>query len=181
MEKLFKRTGYLSLLSSVLYFILALLLINHPTGVLKIVVYLIGTFFILIGIYKIISYFIYKSNYMFYDYNLFYGIFAILLGILVFIYNGVVAGLLGIIFGIWIIISGLHALRFSLRLKNLDVHPYIYSLLASILILVCGIYIVVAPSVAVITLGLVLLIYSILDIFENLIFIANLNKIIKMK
>ena len=56
MKDLFKKSGYLSLLSSILFLILGVLLINNPGGIVEFISYIIGGVFLAMGIFKIITY-----------------------------------------------------------------------------------------------------------------------------
>ena len=67
----------------------------------------------------------------------------------------------------------------SIRLKGTDTGYWILSLLLSILIFVAGIYIIFAPGTILVTLGIILIAYSIMDIIESILFMANMNKLLK--
>lgn len=179
MRDMFKKSGYISLLSSILFLILGILLINNPAGVAQFVSYIIGIILIIMGIYKIISYFTSKDAYIFYDYNLIYGSLCVILGILVILCGGAIASFFRIAIGIWIILSGISRINLSFKIKDTGVNYWFLSLLISILILIAGIYVMFAPGTILITLGVVLVIYSIMDIIENIIFIVNMKKFFK--
>ena len=55
-EKIMKKTGWTSLLSSIVFAILGIILITNPEGTVKFVSAILGIMFILAGAYKIISY-----------------------------------------------------------------------------------------------------------------------------
>ena len=56
-EKIMKKTGWTSLLSSIVFAILGIILITNPEGTVKFVSAILGIMFILAGAYKIISYY----------------------------------------------------------------------------------------------------------------------------
>ena len=179
MKDLFKRSGYLSLLSSILFFLLGIALINNPEGIVSFISYIIGGILIVMGLFRIFSYFTSKDSYVFYDYNLMYGTLCVITGILVIVCGGVIASFFRIIIGIWIILSGVNKINLSFRLKDSGVSYWLLSLLISILILIAGIYVIFAPGSLLVTLGIILVSYSIMDIIENIIFIINMNKFFK--
>lgn len=61
-EKIMKKTGWTSLLSSIVFAILGIILITNPEGTVKFVSAILGIMFILAGAYKIISYYQTKEN-----------------------------------------------------------------------------------------------------------------------
>ena len=179
MKNLFKKAGFMSILSSILFLLLGILLVVNPNYIVQAVSYIIGTLLIVIGIVKIISYFTSKGDYLFYDYRLIYGALCVILGILIMVSGSAIASFFRIIIGIWIILSGIARLDLSVRLKGADTGYWILSLLLSILIFVAGIYIIFAPGTILVTLGIILSAYSVMDIIESIIFMANMNKLLK--
>lgn len=179
MRNLFKKAGYLSILSSILFLILGILLINNPEQIVQVVSFIIGGILLIMGIFRIISYFTSKDAYVFYDFNLIYGSLCAILGILVIIGGDVIASFFGIIIGIWIILSGISRINLSFKIKDAGVNYWFLSLLISILILIAGIYIIFVPGTILVTLGFILIIYSVMDIIENIIYMINMNKLFK--
>ena len=56
LEKIFKRTGWTSLLTSLVFAILGILLITNPEGSTKVVSLIVGILFIIVGLYKLVDY-----------------------------------------------------------------------------------------------------------------------------
>lgn len=179
MKDLFKRAGFTSILSSIVFLLLGILLVINPNAIVQAVSYVIGVLLIAMGIVKVISYFTSKDDYLFYDYRLIYGALCVILGILVTVSGSAIASFFRIIIGIWIILSGIARLDLSVRLKGSDTGYWILSLLLSILILAAGVYVMFAPGTILVTLGVILIAYSIMDIIESIIFICNMNKLLK--
>ena len=65
LEKLFKKTGWISILESVIFAILGIVLIWKQAETITFITYLLGTIFIVIGIVKIVNYFLSKGKYDF--------------------------------------------------------------------------------------------------------------------
>ena len=86
-EKIMKKTGWTSLLSSIVFAILGIILITNPEGTVKFVSAILGIMFILAGAYKIISYYQNKGKYDIMNYDIAYGIIAIILGIATIAYS----------------------------------------------------------------------------------------------
>lgn len=78
---------------------------------------------------------------------------------------------------IWIIYSSIIRINLSLKLKNIDSKIWIYSLIIALIMLICGIFTICNSSAIIVTIGIIILVYSILDIIESIIFLNNVKKI----
>lgn len=179
MKNLLKKAGFTSILSSIIFLILGIFLVVNPNAIVKTISYVVGILLIIIGIVKIISYFTSKDDYIFYDYRLIYAAFCIVLGILVMFSGNAIASFFRIIIGIWILLNGVSRLDLAIKLKETNTNYWVLSLILSILIFVAGIYIIFAPGTILVTLGIILISYSIMDIIESIIFVSNTNKLLK--
>ena len=57
-EKIFKKSGLISILESLIIALLGIILIIEPEGTLEFITCSLGVIFILAGLYKIINYFL---------------------------------------------------------------------------------------------------------------------------
>lgn len=111
--------------------------------------------------------------------NIAYGIIAIIIGIIAIVYKSQIETIFRVLIGIWIVYTGIIRLSLSLKLKLVQSPVWIYSLLISIIMIICGIYTIFVSNVIVVTIGIVILIYSVLDVIEDIIFLANIKKLEK--
>lgn len=146
MKDFFKRSGYMSLLSSFLFLLLGILLTISPEKTVGFLSYTIGGVFLLMGIFKLITYFINKNKYMYYDYIPVIAILCLIIGIIITILGSTIVSMFGIAIGIWIIVNGITKIDLSIKMKDSNVKYWFLSLIISILILVVGIYILFVPS-----------------------------------
>lgn len=174
-QKILKKTGYISILESILFAILGIILIVRPEETIKIISYILGACFILVGSYKIIGYLQMKGKNDIYNYHLIYGIMAIVIGLIAIIYSTTIGTIFRIMIGIWIIYSSVIRATSSLQLKALKNNMWIYTLLVSILMFGCGLYIALNEGTIIITIGILMLIYAVMDIIENIIFIRYIK------
>lgn len=174
-QKILKKTGYISILESILFAILGIILIVRPEETIKVISYILGACFILIGIYKIIGYIQMKGKNDIYNYHLIYGIMAIVIGLIAIIYSTTIGTVFRIIIGIWIIYSSVIRATSSLRLKALKSNMWIYTLILSIIMFGCGLYIALNEGTIIMTIGILMLIYAVMDIVENVIFIRYIK------
>ena len=106
-----------------------------------------------------------------------FGIFAIIIGIVTIAYRDTIATIFRIIIGIWILYSGLMRLGLVSKLKSIGVSEWKWALLIAFLILICGVYVIFNGSAIGVAIGVAILIYSVMDIIEGVIFLRNVNSI----
>ena len=179
MKNIFKRTAVTSILTSIIFAILGIIMIANPVETIEIVAAILGITIIVIGAEKIISYFVLKGNQDFFNYELIYGIIAILFGILIMAYSSTFAAIVRIVRGIWIAYTGLMKIIISLKLKSAGIKSWAVVLTVSTISLLAGILVMFSntSSIVVIT-AVVMIVYAITDIIDEFIFIKNLDKII---
>ncbi len=177
MEEFLKKTGWTSIITSVVTAIIGLMLIGNPNAIMHIVAYVLGTIFIVFGIVKLISYFVAKGTYDFYNYEMIFGILAIIIGVVTIAYRETIATIFRIIIGIWILYSGLMRLGLVTKLKSLQVNEWKWALVVAIFILLCGIFVIFNHAAIGVAIGVAILIYSIMDIIEGVIFLRNVDSI----
>ena len=67
-EKIVKKTGVTSLITSIIFALIGILMITNPDGIIKFVSYIIGIIFIAMGIYKMFNYYRNKGKYDIFNY-----------------------------------------------------------------------------------------------------------------
>ena len=159
-EKIMKKTGWTSLLSSIVFAILGIILITNPEGTVKFVSAILGIMFILAGAYKIISYYQNKGKYDIMNYDIAYGIIAIILGIATIAYS-----------------EQIRRFSLALKLKTISSNIWIYSIILAICMFICGLYTIFVSNLVVVSIGISILIYAIIDAIEDIIFLVNVNKL----
>ena len=174
-KKLLNKTGWLSLIESLIFAIIGIILIKNPNGAVKTISYILGAIFIIVGLYKIILYAYGKSKGEVYSSDVVYGFMAIVIGIVAIAFSGTIGELFRIIIGVWIIYSGLIRTTNAFKLKSPNSNTWLISLVLSLLMIICGIYVLLNKGAIITTIGVLILIYAIIDIIENVIFIKNTN------
>lgn len=177
MKNYFKIISTSNILNSIIFILIGIFLIICPNFILNIFNLLLAGFFIIYGILEIINFIAFKDFNLGYT-NLAIGVISIILAILSFNAGQILETFIRIILSVWIIFSGLRRLGFALILYKARISKsWGLALLFSIFIIICGIYILFTPNALVITLGMIILIYSILDLFESILFMTTINKL----
>ena len=65
----------------------------------------------------------------------------------------------------------------ALKLKNLNLKVWIYSLVLAIIMFICGLYITLNSGAIIVTIGWMMVISSIIDIIQDVIFMKNVKEI----
>ena len=163
----------LSIILSVLFMIVGILLIVWPKASLDTFAYVIGTIMIIYGIYSFIDSF---------SINPALCLFQMTLGICVFLNPSIFESILPIALGIFFIISGAFSSRISFIIKDID-NSYILSLFTSILMIICGVVLIINPgnTALVITtlIGIILIVYSVSAIVDMFVFKSRVKEIDK--
>lgn len=179
MEQFFKKIGWTSIITSLAFTVLGIIIVYNPNTTFQIISYVLGAILIAYGVLKVIEYFKVKGSYDLYNYELVYGIIACLLGIVVIVCSGMIEAILRILIGIWIVYSGAMRLGLAMKLQKLDADNKIWVpvLLIALAMLICGLYIIAVPGTVMITIGIIMVIYGIMDIIEEVIFMKNVKDI----
>ena len=175
MKDFLKKTGWVSIITSIAFIIIGLILINNPTEVMNMISSIIGIVIIVSGAIKLINYFSAKGSYDFYNYDLIYGIIAIILGIAVMIYGSVIETIFRLILGTWVIYSGLMRIGLSLKLRTVNASVSYVGIFLAICMLLGGIYIVFNSGALIATIGWIVVIYAVMDLIETVMFLKNMD------
>lgn len=181
MEQFFKKMGWTSIVTSLAFAVLGIIIAYNPNTTFKVISYMLGGILVAIGVFKVIGYFKSKGSYDIYNYELVYGIIACLLGIVVILCNEMIEAFLRILIGIWIVYSGAMRLGLAMKLQkmNSDNKIWVPVLLIALTMLICGLYIIAVPGTVMMTIGIIMVIYGIMDIIEEVIFMKNVKEITK--
>lgn len=178
MKELLKKTGYVSLLTSVILALIGIIIIVNPTTTFNVISTIIGISIIIVGIIKFLTSFSYRTTNGKLDFQMIFGsLIIVIAGIVTICYNSTIQSIISIIIGLWIIYSALIRFGFSVQLKAISFPIFILSMILSISMLACGIYVLFNASAIIIWLGVIMLIYAIMDIIEEIIFISYAERL----
>ncbi len=170
-----------SIVISALLMLLGIGIFIYPTMSLKVFSYSIAIIISLFGLFLIIEDIRYNVG-MLFDFSLL-GIMFFLLGLILLKYPNALTSLIPIFLGIWFIVSGFVKGRWTYYLSDYKLSIRILSFIMSILSIVCGIIFIFNPldgaNYIASFVGILLIIYSISDIVDMIIFKINVNKIYK--
>lgn len=175
MEKFLKKTGYQSIVTSIIFAIIGILFITNPEGTFKLAATVLGVIFIVFGAIKILNYFRDRGNTNFYNYDLIYGLVSAVAGIIIIINSSALEAIFRLIIGIWIIYSGIMRAVLATKLKTVNTEAWLPVLIIALLIIACGVFITFYSGAIVMTIGIIILVYAIMDIIEGIIFVKKVD------
>lgn len=154
----------ISLIYSIIFFILGAIIFTKPEIIILFISYVIGGILIIIGTFKCIkNYLDIKKDNTISSKEMVTGIIFIVIGIIFILLAGVIEALVRLIIGGWILFSGINRLINTLSIPNKK-HNFIPYLILSILLIGVGLYTILESNLAFKTIGLVLMVYSTIEI-----------------
>ena len=181
MDSLMKKFFRSSLVSSITLFILGLLIIFKSEITIIAISYLVGGALIALGTFAIIQFIknieISGKN----DLDILYGVVTIILGLLIVKNPKLIASVLPVIIGVAIIINSATKLQYAFELKKENNQQWKTTMIISIISVICGVILLFNPFKGAViitqTIGIFMIVYSILDIVSTTIIKKNVNYI----
>ena len=178
MENFLKKAGWTSILTSIILAILGLIMISNPDTTMQFISTILGIIFIVIGIIKIANYFISRGNSTLFANDISWGLVAVILGLVTIVYSSTIESIFRIMIGIWIIYSGFTRFSLSFKLKEVNDKVWAFMLVLAVLMVIGGLYVTFYPGALIVTLGVIILIYAVMDLIEGFIFMKNMKNLL---
>lgn len=182
-------SSIISLIYSIIFFILGAIVFTRPEIIILFISYVIGGIIIVIGAFKCIkNYLDIKKDNTISSREMISGIVLIIIGLVFILLAGVIEALVRLVIGGWILFSGINRLINSLEIPKKN-NQFIIRLILSFLLIGVGLYTILESNLAFKTIGLVLMVYSVIEILgyisskkntyvEEVIIETNNNKVI---
>jgi len=163
------QTKNTKVIASLITLVLGIILVTNSNQIVTITFQIIGGFIILFGIHHFLKYFKIKKQFKMDDNNaLMAGISSITIGLLIIILAGVLEIGLRYILGLILIVHAFNKLNLPLLAQNSNKNRFISNLITSIIFLIIGLYTIFFANAALIFIGIVLIISSLLDLLSLL-------------
>ncbi len=181
MQDVFKKIFRMSVISSILFLIFGLLLVFQTDNVIKTVSIVVGGLLLIIGAFPIVNYFRNRNQNFFSSAGLLYGVFSVVAGIIIMVNKNLLAIIVPVLTGVWMIINSVNKIQISMELRDRKLSSWYISFILAIVILIGGALLIINPLVWAIALGkvvgIIIIIYSILDISDSIFIRKNLKKV----
>lgn len=181
MRELFKKTAMSIILSSIVAFIIGLIMVVAPGISLRTIGIVVGIYIIVHGVALIALPFVSRIIY-----NPFFGIvsglLSIILGIILLAMPNILSTIFAIALGIWIILSSVDIISMAIVSRK-EYSSWGLLLLLGIIDLVCGVIILFNPfasSISIVVLGgIIIMVHSIINIADMIVIKKNVKDIAK--
>ena len=181
MENIMKKLFRSSIMMSFVLMILGVLLIFYSEATIISISYIIGAILIAIGVLAILKYIKKSNNLQKESLDIVYGIIAIILGIVVITHPTSIASFIPLVIGIGIIINSATKLQYAIELRKKGNKIWKSTMIISIISTICGVILLFNPFKGAVILtkiiGVLILLYSILDIVSTLSIRKNVVRI----
>lgn len=156
MNDLVKKIGRHMILQSIISIVLGVLLIAWPQITTMTLIYLMGAYAAIAGLFDLINYYRNRHLTNFVDGDLIGGIFLLIIALIIFVFPRAVASVFTIIIGIMVLLSGIVNMVRALEAKKYDEKGWIAVFLLNIVVTSGGILIIINPFSSAVTLVLIL-------------------------
>ena len=159
-----------SIVASIMFFILGICIFINPGEMIKFITYIIGIILVVYGSLKLYNYYKFKDSIS--NIQLTLGITTIVLGLIVMFCNGVIELAIRLVMGGFILANGLNKLIVALNGKETN-NKWKELLIISIILIIGGLHIILKSNIVLSTIGLILIIYSTIDIISYIMYPKN--------
>lgn len=171
-EKVLKRSSWTDIVISLIFVLLGTLLIARPNETVNAISMILGITFIAMGVLKLVEYYTSDTKE---DYLLSVALIAVIFGVVIIFASDAILSFFRIILGIWIIAAGVMDFQTILVWKEVKSPYWTAALLFSILMMFAGIVILISKNIVITTMGIIIIVYALLDIVDRIIFMRKMN------
>lgn len=169
MNLVIKKDKY-SIFISVAFFIVGLFMFLYPNDMVKFITYIIGVLFAVFGCLKLYNF--YKSKESISNVELNIGICSIIFGIIIMFCNGIIEMVIRFILGGYILANGMNKLIVALNSRSYN-NKWTGLLVVAIILIIGGLYMILKTNFISSIVGLVIMVYSAVDIISYLLYPKN--------
>ena len=161
-----KKYKQRSLIYSIILLVLGIFLTFNSSGVLNTIFNIMGILVILFGIYRFFTYYRLKSQLKIDDPSiLMSAVMSILFGVFIILLSNILTTTIQIVTGIWLLFVGISRLS-EADITNIKDKRNLIAVIGAAIIILLGLYTIFSENVLFVALGIILIIYSILDIIN---------------
>ncbi len=170
-KELIKSSYRMSMIYSVLFAIIGLLLFIDPSGFVVLVSYMIGILLLVVGINNVLSYS--KNRDLAVTKTLLIvGVILFIIGLFLIFDPTFIGTIVPAVIGVCLIINALEKLMYLQYLEDKKSEAYMVALISGIVIMIVGIILLFNPlsGTLIVTqiIGVIIVIYSVMDIIEKI-------------
>ena len=173
-----KKSAWGAIIESLVIMFFGILLVAWPGVTVYVLANIFGAIFIVVGIYKIINYFVVKGQADFFNNDLLSGVLALLIGIAAIVIGEDIAGIFRIVIGIWMVYEALVRINTSIKLHAAGISTWSYILIIALIMLVLGIFVTFNAGAVIQLIGWMMIVTGIVGIIGDIMFIQQVNTVV---
>lgn len=182
MKLKYNKLLYTSIINGIIFFCFGLFLFLKPKLTINSISYLLGGILIVVGFLTFLKYILNNDTVVKkFDIDLIYGIVSIVAGLVLVLNPTAIATIIPLILGIWIVINSSIKLQYLLTFKKYINNNWKIAFTLALFTLIWGIILVLNPFKGAVaftkTIGIFVMIYSLLEIIEGVLFYLNTKTI----
>lgn len=174
-----KKSAWGAIIESLVTMVLGVLFITWPDTVIKILAYIIGTFFVVKGAYQIINYFMVKGQNDFFNNNLLSGVVSVLVGIVALVMGQELANVFRIVIGIWMIYESLVRINTAIKLNAAGIGAWKSILILALIMLVLGVFVTFNTGAVFTLIGWTMIVTGLIGIIGDAMFMQYVNQVVE--
>lgn len=171
-EKFLKRSSWTDIVISIIFVLFGALLVAKPNETVGAISIILGVLFIAMGVLKLVEYYTSETKE---DNLLTMALITVIFGVVILFASDAILSLFRIILGIWIIVAGIMDLQTILAWKQVKSPYWTLALVLALLMMLAGLIILINQNILLTTMGIIIIIYAILDIIDRIIFMKKIN------
>lgn len=175
-EKFLKRSSWTDIVISIIFVLFGTLLITKPNEIVSAISIVLGIVFIAMGVLKIVEYFTSETKE---DYLLTLALVTVVIGVIILCCTDSILSIFRIILSLWIILTGIKNFQTTLVWKEVKSGYWTLTLILSMVMILAGIVIFINKDILFTTIGVLTIIYAVLDIIDKFIFMKKIKNYIE--
>ena len=175
-EKFLKRSSWTDIVISIIFIIFGVLLVAKPEETKGAISIILGILFIAMGVLKLIEYYTSETKD---DLMLTVALVTVIFGVIILFASDAVLTFFRVILGVWIIVTGVMDLQTILMWKQVKSPYWTITLIFTLLMILAGIVILINQEIVLTAVGVLIIVYGILDIVDRFIFMKKINDYMK--
>ena len=183
MNDILKHMFKMEMLVSIIYLLIGLTLFFLPASVLKTVSIIIGIIALISSIFPIVNYFKMENRILGLG-SIVTGVTFAIAGLVMIMYPALLETVIAIMIGVVMIINSINKIEYVITLRDNNVKEWYVSMIFAIITLLVGIFFVVKTwtviNIMTSILGLIIIIYAILDIAETIFVKRKVKYVVSM-
>ena len=164
--KYINKSSYTSnILSSIISLIIGVVIFTRPDLVIILLSYVLGAILLAYSYFRIIYYSFHKGKDPNYPLNdLIWALICMIIGLICIFLSEAVEQAVRFLIGGWILAMGINRFVNALHMPNKSASSFASVIIVSILLMAVGLYVIFVSNLIIASLGIILIIYSILEI-----------------